>query len=159
MNKYSVLLLLLLQGKIFATTLIENRPIEIGQLVPKSGQCWLRSDSVSAGIIEHSSPKICMENNGQVGHFILLTAPSQLVTFRVTVPAPVDPSLIGKLDFRIEGEASNDLGDKKSVRPDEDITIDSGSSGRVTIIMGGLLEINQELPYGAEHTLTYTITY
>jgi len=139
--------------------LIENTIMGFGKIIPKSGECYLQYDEFSKDEIRLSSPDICLASHGQTGKLVLATSPGEDITFKLKVPVAENGALLSAVDFTIEGIVSNDLDVKKSVRADQFVTINSGNSGRVTVIVGGLLDIKASLPFGDNVTLTYKIEY
>jgi len=140
-------------------TLIDNTPIKFGQLMPKTGQCYIKYDKLSSGIIEGSQAAICTEKVGQAGTFVLLTGPGQDVSFTVTTPIPQSSDILNLVDFRIEGVAYNDMGTQRLVLADNPVTINSGNSGRITVDLGGLLNVKGNLSFNNQYRLTYKILY
>jgi hypothetical protein len=161
MKKFSLVFMLFLSSIANSADvdLILNYPMDLGDMMPRPGQCTLQYAYGLEGVIQSGGSDICLENLGDTGQFVLRTVANQIVTFTVTVPVVTNSSLIGKVEFTLEGLASNDLGDTKNVLAGQTVNIDSGNSGKVTVIMGGLLDINANLPFGDAISLTYQINY
>ncbi len=142
-----------------AVDVILNYPMDLGDIMPQPGQCTLQYAFGLEGVIQDGGTGICLENMGDNGIFVLRTEANQIVTFTVTVPVVANPGLTGNVEFILEGQAKNDLGDTRNVLAGQAVNIDSGNSGKVTVTMGGLLDINTNLPFGDSVSLTYQINY
>lgn len=118
--------------------LITMKQLDFVKFMPVSGRCDMPHDT---GIFVNDAANICTSTAGYPGHYRIMATPNTVVD--VTVYTYVDPD--NPLTFKPAGIVRSSV-ETKALLNDLTSSLNSGSSGRIDVYIGGVVTLTDSVP-------------